>query len=223
MTVTTRPRTATAAKTNTTSFLPTALRTRLEKEKQAALDRAASAGNYLTTPKDGEKVEFRVMSPCRWGWECWYTDVVDGQEKRAVMRWDAEALNEAGFDEPPVEEIPSTAQVRKDGTPILKTFVAMVVYNYSENRFQIWNFTQVSIREQFEKFCENPRYGDPRGYDIEWSRKGTGLNDTVHTLIALPPEETAQEVLDAYDDFTCDLRAYCMSAPSEEVFGKAAN
>jgi hypothetical protein len=222
MTVTTRPRT-TPAKTNTTSFLPTALRTRLEKEKQAALERAATAGNYLTTPKDGEKVEFRIMSPCRWGWECWYTAEGEGQEKKKLpIRWDAEALNEAGFDEPPAEEIPATADTRKDGSPILKTFVAMVVYNYSENRFQIWNFTQVSIREQFEKFCENPRYGDPRGYDIEWSRKGSTLNDTVHTLIALPPEETAQEILDAYEEFSCDLRAHCMSAPPEEVFGKTA-
>jgi hypothetical protein len=160
------------------------------------------------------------MSPCRWGWECWYTEDGPDGERRSVIRWDAEALNEQGFDEPPAEEIPETAQVRKDGSPILKTFVAMVVYNYAESRFQIWNFTQVSIREQFEKFCENPRYGDPRGYDIEWSRKGSTLNDTVHTLIALPPEETAQEIVDAYENFHCDLRAYCMSAPSEEVFAK---
>lgn len=222
MTVTTRTRTTTTPKT-TNSFLPTALRTRLEKDKQEAFDRAASAGNFLTTPKDGEKVEFRVMSPCRWGWETWYTEKVDGQEKRGVMRWDAEALNEAGFDEPAAEEIPETAQIRKDGTPILKTFVAMVVFNYAENKFQIWNFTQVSIREQFEKFCENPRYGDPRGYDLEWSRKGTGINDTVHTLIALPPEKTSDEVLDAYAEFNCDLRAYGMGASSEEIFAKPSS
>jgi hypothetical protein len=222
MTITTRPRTTSAPKT-TNSFLPIALRTRLEKEKQLAADRAAASGNYLATPKDGEKVEFRVISPCRWGWECWYSEIVDGQEKRAVMRWDAEALNEHGFDEPPAEEIPETSQVRKDGTPILKTFVAMVVYNYVENKFQIWNFTQVSIREQFEKFCENPRYGDPRHYDIEWSRKGIGLNDTVHTLIALPPEEISQEILDAYASFNCDLRAYCMGASNEEIFGKTTS
>jgi hypothetical protein len=221
MTVTTRHRATTPPKA-TNSFLPTALRTRLEKEKQQAADRAATAGNYLAAPKDGEKVEFRVMSPCRWGWECWYDEIVEGQEKKAVMRWDAEALNEAGFDEPPAEEIPATAHTRKDGSPILKTFVAMVVFNYAENKFQIWLFTQVSIREQFEKFCENPRYGDPRGYDIEWARKGFGVTDTVHTLLALPPEETSQEVLDAYANFNCDLRAYCMGAGGEEVFGKVA-
>lgn len=103
---------------------------------------------------------------------------------------------------------------------MIKTFMAMVVWNYKEERFQIWSFTQVSLREQFQKACENPRYGDPRGYDFEWSRTGKELK-TVHTLMALPPEPTADEITESYADFECDLKAYCMGAPGEEVFGKA--
>jgi len=203
------------------SFLPTALRTRLEKDKKEAAERAAASSGYVATPKDGESVELRVMSTCRWGYEVWYDyQDDDGQDRRGCARWDAEALMENGFDEPPAEEIPEGCATRKDGSPLIKTYMAMVVWNYKEERFQVWSFTQVSLREQFTKACENPRYGDPRGYDFEWSRTGKELK-TVHTLMALPPEPTADEITEAYNDFECDLKAYCMGAPGEEVFGKS--
>lgn len=220
MPVTTRTRTATT-NTASTSFLPTALRTRLEKEKEQQAERAAAASNYVATPKDGETIEFRVMSECRWGFEAWYTVKEDGQEKRQAIRWDAEQLNSLGLDEPPAEEIPEGVEVRKDGSPVLKTFLAMVVYNYGEDKFQIWSFTQATIREQFEKACENPRFGDPRGYDFAWSRVGKTMTDTRHTLTALPPAEMNPDIVNAFADFDCDLKAYCMGAPGEEVFAKS--
>jgi len=203
------------------SFLPTALRTRLEKDKKQAAERAAASSGYVATPKDGESVELRVMSTCRWGYEVWYDyQDDDGQNRRGCARWDAEALMENGFDEPPAEEIPEGCATFRDGSPLIKTYMAMVVWNYKEERFQIWSFNQVSLREQFTKACENPRYGDPRGYDFEWSRTGKELQ-TVHNLLALPPEPVADEIAEAYNDFECDLKAYCMGAPGEEIFGKS--
>jgi len=221
MPVTTTRRASTQTTKTPESFLPTALRTRLEKDKQAAAERAAASSGYLATPTDGDSVEFRVMSTCRWGYEVWYDyQDDDGQERRGCARWDAETLLENGLEEPPAEEIPTGCATRKDGSPLIKTFMAMIVWNYKEERFQIWSFTQVSLREQFTKACENPRYGDPRGYDFEWSRTGKELK-TVHTLMALPPSDLAPEISDAFADFDCDLTAYCMGAPGEEVFGSA--
>jgi hypothetical protein len=221
MPVQTRSRSQSNKQQTPESFLPTALRTRLEKDKKAAAERAAASSGYMSTPQDGESVEFRVMSTCRWGYEVWYDyKDEDGQDRRGCARWDAESLMEGGFDEPPAEEIPEGCATRKDGSPMIKTFMAMVVWNYKEERFQIWSFTQVSLREQFQKACENPRYGDPRGYDFEWSRTGKELK-TVHTLMALPPEPTADEIAEDYANFECDLKAYCLGAPGEEVFGKA--
>lgn len=221
MPVQTRSRSQSNKQQTSESFLPTALRTRLEKDKKAAADRAAASSGYMATPQDGDSVEFRVMSTCRWGYEVWYDyKDEDGSDRRGCARWDAESLMEGGFEEPPAEEIPEGCATRKDGSPMIKTFMAMVVWNYKEERFQIWSFTQVSLRDQFQKACENPRYGDPRGYDFEWSRTGKELK-TVHTLMALPPEPTADEITEAYADFECDLKAYCMGAPGEEVFGKA--
>ena len=220
MPVTTRPRNH-ATKT-TESFLPTALRTRLENEKKAQADRAAASSGYVAVPKDGESVEFRVMSPtCRWGHEVWYDyKDDDDSDRRGCARWDAESLAEAGLDEVPAEEIPEGCATRKDGSPLVKTFMAMVVYNYKEEKFQIWSFTQQSLRDQFTKACENDRYGDPRGYDFEWSRKGKTMMDTVHTLMALPPAPVDKELTEAFADFKCDLKLYCQGAPGEEVFGK---
>ena len=220
MPVQTRSRTQTTQQSSE-SFLPTALRPRLEKDKEAAAKRAAASSGYMATPIDGESVEFRVMSTCRWGFEVWY-DYKDenGQDKRGCARWDALTLNENGFDEPPLEEIPEGAALRKDKSPMIKTFMAMVVWNYKEERFQIWSFTQQSLTQQFQKACENPRYGDPRGYDFEWSRTGKELS-TKHTLMALPPEPIADEIAESFKDFECDLKAYCLGAPGEEVFGKS--
>ena len=83
------------------------------------------------------------------------------------------------------------------------------------------SFTQQTLIQQFTKAVENPRYGDPRGYDFEWSRKGKTKNDTVHTLMALPPEQVADEITEAFDSFQCDLKAYCMGEPGDKVFGKS--
>lgn len=206
------------------SFLPTALRTRLETEKKEAAERAAATSGYISVPKDGESVEFRVMSTCRWGSEIWYdyqTD--DGQARRGCARWDAETLAESGFDAVPDDEIPEGCAVRKNGEPAVKTFMAMIVWNYKEEKFQIWSFTQQTLIQQFTKACENPRYGDPRGYDFEWSRKGKTMTDTVHTLMALPPDPVADEITEAFADFKCDLKAFCQGEPGEIIFGKPAD
>jgi len=212
-----------ATTTTQEAFLPTALRTRLEAEKKKAADRAAATSGYLAAPKDGESIEIRVMSQCRWGSEIWYDYQDDeGQQRRGCARWDAESLAENGFDDAPAEEIPEGCALRKNGDPALKTFMAMVVWNYKEEKFQIWSFTQQTLIEQFKKACENDRYGDPRGYDFEWSRKGKTKTDTVHTLMPLPPAPVADEITEDFADFQCDLKAYCMGEAGDKVFGKTA-
>ena len=221
MPLTTRRNPSAKTTQTTESFLPTALRTRLENEKKEIADRAATSSGYLPVPKDGESVEFRVMSQCRWGSEIWYEYKDDeGKTRRSCTRWDAETLSELGLDDVPTEEIPEGFAVRKNGAPDLKTFMAMIVWNYKEEKFQIWSFTQQSLRDQFQKACENPRYLDPRGYDFEWSRKGKTMTDTVHTLMALPPEPVSDEITEAFEDFNCDLLAHSQGASGDVVFGK---
>ena len=225
MPVTTQRRTATpATKTSAPGFLPRALQTRLEKEKEEQAARASAAGNFLRAPSDGNTVEFRVMSECRWGYEVWYTYQNDeGKDQKSCMRWDAEALNDEGLDEPPAVEIPEGADTMKNGEPKVSTFMAMVVYNLGEDRFQIWSFTQSTIKEQFTLACENKRFGDPRGYDFAWTRKGKTITDTVHTLQALPPSELPEEIVTRYEEFQVDLAAFCQGASSEEIFPKAGS
>ena len=205
------------------AFLPTALRTRLEAEKKEAAERAAATSGYVAVPKDGESIEIRVMSTCRWGSEIWYDyQDDDGKPRRGCARWDAESLAENGFDDVPAEEIPEGCTLRKNGDPAVKTYMAMIVWNYKEEKLQIWSFTQQTLIEQFKKACENDRYGDPRGYDFEWSRKGKTMTDTVHTLMPLPPSAVAEEIAEAFADFKCDLKAYCMGEAGDKVFGKTA-
>ena len=219
MPVTTQRRNSSSTKETAPGFLPRALQTRLEKDKEEQAARASAAGNYLKAPTDGNTVEFRVMSECRWGYEVWYTYQNDeGKDQKSCMRWDAEVLNEEGLDEPPAVEIPEGADTMKNGEPKVSTFMAMVVYNLGEDRFQIWSFTQATIKEQFTLACENKRFGDPRGYDIAWTRKGKTITDTVHTLQALPPSELPEEIVARYEEFQVDLAAFCQGASSEEIF-----
>lgn len=221
MPVTTRKRTANQTAPDN-SFLPTALRTRLEKEKEEAAARAAFTSNFLSAPKDGESVEFRVMSECRWGYEVWYTEVIDGEKKNRVARWDALTLMDGGFDEPPAEEIPENCRTKKDGSPDVKLFNGMVVYNYGTEKFEIWSFTQQTIHQQFAAANSNPRFGDPRGYDFEWSRVGKEMTDTKHTLTALPPTDLDPEILQEYEEFECDLKAWAQGASADQIFGSSA-
>ncbi len=65
-----------------------------------------------------------------------------------------------------------------------KEFWAFVVYNYDEERVQVMNITQKSLKEQLLALARDADFGDPKDYDIKITKSGKGL-ETTYTVMAL--------------------------------------
>ena len=80
------------------------------------------------------------------------------------------------------EETP--ADLKKDAR--INHFWAFVVYNYEAKRIQILEVAQKSIQTQLKALIDNTKWGNPKGYDITITRKGTTMNDTEYTVMPNP-------------------------------------
>lgn len=124
----------------------------------------AAEGNYFKFKKGTNT--FRVMGSAIVGYEYWNTS---NKPVRAKKMWDA---------------IPSDARL-EDGQFKPKHFWAFVVFNYDAKRVQIMEVTQKSIMSAMEALVHNPKWGDPKGYDITVTRTGDGL-DTEYSVMPEP-------------------------------------
>lgn len=75
----------------------------------------------------------------------------------------------------------------KDGKKA-KEFWAFVVYNYDEERIQVMEITQKSLKEQLLALARDEDFWDPKEYDLKITRSGEKL-DTTYNIIALGKAE----------------------------------
>lgn len=86
-----------------------------------------------------------------------------------------------------------------------KYFWLMIVWNYSEKRFQALELTQTTVIDALVKYINEPEYGDPRGYDVTIERTGTGKNGTKYALLPSPPKPLDSEVADTFEQLVYNL------------------
>lgn len=87
----------------------------------------------------------------------------------------------------------------KDGKKA-KEFWAFVVYNYDEERIQVMEITQKSLKEQLLALARDEDFGDPKEYDLKITRSGEKL-DTTYNIIALGKAEfTNQKAIEEAQD-----------------------
>ena len=82
----------------------------------------------------------------------------------------------------PFEDVPT--DIKKDGK--VKAFWAFVVFNYQTKSIQILELTQKSIMIAIKSLVDNPKWGDPKQYDIAITKIGEGL-DTEYSVQGEPP------------------------------------
>ncbi len=87
-----------------------------------------------------------------------------------------------------------------------KYFWALPVWNYAEKQVQILEITQKGILKYIQTMIENPKWGDPREYDIIVFREGEG-KDTTYTNSCNPKEKLPGEILDTYINTYINLSA----------------
>ncbi len=126
------------------------------------------------------------------GTEYWTT--VDGTRKPKRLKMGVPV---------PVEELEMNAFGEPDRP---KHFWAFPVWNYQEKRVQILEITQKTILDFIKKQVENPKWGDPRQYDIVVTRTKEG-NKTNYTVSNDPKEPLDKSILKAYQDMSINTPA----------------
>lgn len=130
----------------------------------------------------------RILSSAIIGYEYWNTE---NKPVRSKAPW---------------EEIPSDIKLNQQGQPQIKHFWAFVVWNYELKRVQILELTQGSIQKAIKALVNNPKWGNPKKYDIAITRIEESI--TSYNVQAEPPiGEPEQKILDAYNKRKINLEA----------------
>ena len=148
---------------------------------------ALSTSNYFKF-KDGANT-FRVLSSAIVGFEYWNT------ANKPVRS--AEAF----------KTTPPDIRLDKDGNPTkIKHFWCFTVWSYDDNRVQIMEITQASIREAIKALVDNAKWGDPHNYDLTITRSGEGL-DTSYQVMPNPHSELDPKIKEEYESRVIRLEA----------------
>ncbi len=130
---------------------------------------------------------FRVLSSASIGF-VWWEDTKDGGRKPIRVKTE--------------DEIPSETAML-DG---IKHFWAFVVWNFNDERVQILEVTQVTIREGIKALVVNAKWGDPKEYNIVVLKKGEGM-ETKYQVTPEPKEKLDKVILEKYKGMNINLEA----------------
>lgn len=128
-------------------------------------------GNYMEF-EEGQNY-FRALSSAIVGYQWW----VENGEGRKPVR-----VRE--FDEVP-EEFRNALNNRENA----RHFWAFTVYNYQAKAIQVLVLKQQTIMRAIEAFAKNPKWGNPKNYDliVEKVRTGSRERDVEYNVVPEPP------------------------------------
>jgi hypothetical protein len=111
------------------------------------------------------------------GWEYW---VKDGDKKKPIRVLD-------------YKDVPMEVRAAKEKEDQASFFWAMMVHNYTDDKVQLLEIRQSTIRKYIEGFNNDESWGDPRNYDITITKEGDGF-DTEYRVVPAPPAKFEKEV-----------------------------
>jgi hypothetical protein len=137
---------------------------------------------------------FRILSNAIVGFEWW---VANGKEGRKPVRVRT------------AEEVPDEVRSTLDDRRRVRHFWAFTVYNYEAKAVQVLVLKQQTIMRAIEAFGKNPKWGDPRGYDliVEKTRTGSQARDVEYSVIPEPPTKVDSGVAELAKNVSVDLEA----------------
>lgn len=139
--------------------------------------------NYMKFNREGE-FTFRILSSAIVGYEYFKPD-------NSVVR-----------SRTPFEDTPG---IKSDGK--VNHFWAFVVYNYEAKRIQVMELTQKTIMTPLKALIDNPKWGNPKNYDITVTRKGMSMNDTEYAIMPNPHSVVEPDIVNKYESMIVDLNA----------------
>ena len=130
--------------------------------------------------QEGEN-KIRILSEAITGWVYWIT--VNGKRvpKRVTLDQTIPTTE--------LEENPKTGEV-----DMPKVFWAFSVFNYQDNAVQVLELTQKTIRDAIKALNSNPKWGDPKQYDLSITQ--VKIKDkTSYNTQADPKEDLDPEIV----------------------------
>jgi len=137
--------------------------------------------NYMTL-EDGEN-SFRILSSAIVGYEWW---VENGEEGRRPQRVRT------------VSEVPEAVRNASDNRQKARHFWAFTVYNYKTKTMQVLELKQQTVMRAIEAFVKNPKWGNPKNYDLVIERVKTGSRDwdVEYNVIPEPPSKLDEGIVE---------------------------
>ena len=107
------------------------------------------------------------------------------------------------------DEVPDEFRNAFDRRSRARHFWAFVVYNYDAKAIQVLVLKQQTIMGAIEALLRNPKWGDPRGYDllIEKSRTGSRERDVEYSVMPEPKAPVDEGILELARQMPVDLEA----------------
>jgi len=153
-----------------------------------------ASGDYVKL-EDGEN-RLRILSMPILGWEDW--------NDKTPVRYR-------------YENKPSTSI---DPKKPFKHFWAMIAWNCSLSKIQIWNVTQGTIKHALDALSKDADWGAPFHYDIKVFKSGEKM-ETKYVITPVSHKPLSQEVIDAFAKKPCYLEALFTNsdpfAPSDRI------
>src|SRR5919199_5819020 len=117
---------------------------------------------------------FRILSSAIVGYEWWETHGEAGRKPIRVRT---------------AEEVPAEIRNTLDNRRKAKHFWAFTVFNYDAKAVQVLVLKQQTIMHAIEALGRNPKWGNPKGYDliVEKTRTGSQARDVEYSVIPEPP------------------------------------
>lgn len=151
-------------------------------------------GGYMKI-QDGEN-KIRILSAPLLGWLDW--------KDNKPLRFPYDAKPEAAID--PKKPV--------------KHFWAFIVWNYIEEKIQILEITQATLRNALQAYCEDADWGAPYFYDIKITKKGAA-KDTEYSVTALPHKALGDHIQAAFNELPISLDALLLGAdPFDSAYAK---
>lgn len=130
--------------------------------------------------QDGEN-RFRILSRPILGWEDWTPEMKPVRTR---------------YSDPKPKPINQSKEV--------KHFWAMIVWNYSDQKIQILQVTQSTIRDSLVELINDKDWGDPCSYDLKVMKSGKD-KQTKYNVNPLPHKPVSEEIRKAFRETPVDL------------------
>jgi hypothetical protein len=136
-----------------------------------------------------------------------YMKLVDGENKIRILTIPILGWEDWTHEKKPVRFTMENKPARPiDPKKPIRHFWAFVVWNYNDEKIQILQITQASIRNRLEDLCKDEDWGQPFFFDIKIYKKGEGMQ-TEYNVNPMPHKPLQSHIKQEFMKKRCYLEA----------------